>query len=452
MPLTRVESAAPPPWAPRSVVLGIVLWTAWFVSLGFAIDTSDDWNEVFLLVAALVLGIAAGGLLLSRLLAGWRLRLRVAHKRLEAMSTSDVLSWECDAAGHITHIGDRSLHHFGWTPEEMIGRNVAEIVHPQELDRLTTYLASGTGWTDQRWRCLHRDGSEKWFSGSAVPDLGRDGTIVGYVGSTLPLGRDALDQQRFTETAELVYARLEGGDITPVFQPILSVTTGRLIGAEGLTRFPGSDLPPDEWFNSAAEVGLGVELELEALRRLLSAAHDLPDDLYISVNVGPGTLVRPELMETLVSSGIPMRRIVLELTEHASIEEYGGILAAVAALRDRGVRLAVDDAGAGYASFRHILRLAPEVIKLDRSLVAGLHDDPALRALGAAVVMFALEMGSTVTAEGVETPEELRCAQALGIHAAQGYLFGNPVADWSTWSEWHARGAVYSVVAAVKAG
>ena len=146
-----------------------------------------------------------------------------------------------------------------------------------------------------------------------------------------------------------------------------------------------------------------------------------------------------------------LHRIVVELTEHASIEEYGAVLAAVADLRERGVRLAVDDAGAGYASFRHILRLAPEIIKLDRSLICGLHDDAALRALAAAVVMFALDMGSTVTAEGVETPEELRCAQGLGIHAAQGYLFGKPVADWSTWSEWHARGAVYSVAAAVKA-
>jgi EAL domain-containing protein (putative c-di-GMP-specific phosphodiesterase class I) len=164
--------------------------------------------------------------------------------------------------------------------------------------------------------------------------------------------------------------------------------------------------------------------------------------------VGPQTLLRSELLELVLTAGISSSRIVLEITEHASITEYDEVLAAVAALRALGVRLAVDDAGAGYASFRHILRLAPEIIKLDRSLIAGLHQDPALRALAAAVVTFALETSATVTAEGIETPEELRCAQDLGIHGAQGYLFGKPAADWSTWNEWHARGAVYSVTAA----
>jgi len=193
-----------------------------------------------------------------------------------------------------------------------------------------------------------------------------------------------------------------------------------------------------------------VELELEVLARSLDAAHQLPDDIYISVNAGPHTLVRPGLLELILSSGIPPYRVVLEITEHASISEYGDVLAAIATLRATGVRLAVDDAGAGYASFRHILRLSPEIIKLDRSLIAGLHDDPALRALASAVVTFGREMSSTITAEGIETLEELRCAQDLGIQAAQGYLFGKPTADWSTWGEWHAYGPLVSVGAMIQ--
>jgi EAL domain-containing protein (putative c-di-GMP-specific phosphodiesterase class I) len=168
----------------------------------------------------------------------------------------------------------------------------------------------------------------------------------------------------------------------------------------------------------------------------------------VSLNVGPAMLSRPGLFDALVESGIAPHRFVLEITEHSSISDYDDVLASLGALRTIGVRLAVDDAGAGYASFRHILRLGPEIIKLDRSLIAGLHDDPALRALASAVVAFGAEMGSTVTAEGIETPEELRCAQALGIHAAQGYLFGKPTADWSTWTEWHRHGPLYSIAAA----
>ena len=116
-----------------------------------------------------------------------------------------------------------------------------------------------------------------------------------------------------------------------------------------------------------------------------------------------------------------------------------------------GVRLAVDDAGAGFASFRHILRLCPEYIKLDRTLIENIAEDPARRALAAAVVLFALEMGSAVVAEGVETLAELRTAQTLGIDAAQGFLLGRPTDDWNTWAEWHSHGPLYRLPVVVGA-
>jgi len=449
MPTIRAaDPRASGPWSRTSAVVTGVLLGAWLLVLAYAIVVSDDLSEILLDTLVLLLGLLAAASASANRLRVVRHLLHRAERRLEVMGGSDRLEWECDLEGKVTYVGEQALEHFGYRPEELLGRDASVLIHPQELERLGTLLAEGTGWTDERWRCVHRDGSERWITGSALPNVSPDGTVVGFVGSSRLLGKDALDEQRLSEIAREVYARLEPGGILPVFQPILSVATGRLIGAEGLSRFQGSDRYPDQWFNDAAEVGLGVELELAALRGLLAAAHDLPEDLYISLNVGPHTLLRAELLEALLTSGIPGSRIVLEVTEHASINEYDDVLASVAALRSVGVRLAVDDAGAGYASFRHILRLVPEIIKLDRSLIAGLHEDAALRALASAVVTFGREMGATVTAEGVETPEELRCAQGLGIHAAQGDLFGKPVADWSTWNEWHERGAVYSVVAA----
>jgi PAS domain S-box-containing protein len=450
MPTTHEARRAVPAgsWSRRQPLLSGGLFVLWCIVLLYAAIAADDFHEVLLDVVALGLGLLVAATTVGRSLQLARRRMQTAERRLEALSTSDVLTWECDAAGRAVFFSERATDYFGWSPEELVGTDVGGLLHPQEVERLAALMAEGRGWSDERWRCLHRDGSEHWFVGSAVPNVTPDGRVVGFVGSARPLGKDALDEQRLSEIANRVYERLHSGEIQPVFQPILSVSTGRLIGAEGLSRFPGSDRYPDQWFNDAAEVGLGVELELEALRRLLSASRQLPEDLYVSLNVSPHTLLRAELLELLVTAGIPTRRIVLEITEHASITEYDEVLAAVAALRAVGVRLAVDDAGAGYSSFRHILRLAPEIIKLDRSLIAGLHVDPALRALASAVVTFGLEMSATVTAEGIETPEELRCAQDLGIHSAQGYLFGKPVADWSTWREWHARGAVYSVAAA----
>ena len=438
--------------AKRAVDVGLVaqgaLAATFLLVALYSLWVSDDPQEIVLDVVLLGLGLALAASLSTRRLQVWRHKLGHAERHLAVMAGSDVLSWECDMNGHIANVGPQAYDHFGYAPEEMLGLDARQLVHPQEYDRLASYLAAGTGWWHERWRCVCKDGTERWFTGSAVPSVAADGTLLGFIGSTQPLGRDALDEQRMSEIASRVYNRLGGDGILPVFQPILSVETGRMIGAEALSRFPGSDRTPDLWFAEASEVGLGVELELAALRRSLGAAHTLPDDVYVSLNVGPQTLVRPELAELLLSTGIPPYRLVLEITEHTSIGDYTEVLEALGSLRAAGVRLAVDDAGAGYASFRHILRLAPEIIKLDRSLIAGLHDDPALRALASAVVAFGREMGSSVTAEGIETPEELRCAQSLGIHAAQGYLFGRPTSDWTTWNEWHEHGPLYSVASA----
>jgi EAL domain-containing protein (putative c-di-GMP-specific phosphodiesterase class I) len=125
------------------------------------------------------------------------------------------------------------------------------------------------------------------------------------------------------------------------------------------------------------------------------------------------------------------------VTEHASVSDYTKLTRPRQRLRDLGVRLAIDDAGAGYASLRHIVNLAPDIIKIDRALIADLNSDRARRALVTAVVAYAMEIGTTmVVGEGVETPDELDALKNLGADAGQGYLFGTPSTSREDWIAW----------------
>jgi EAL domain-containing protein (putative c-di-GMP-specific phosphodiesterase class I) len=284
----------------------------------------------------------------------------------------------------------------------------------------------------------------------AAVSLGAFAAGVAWVAAEVgirPL-RDRFDVRRRAQTSAQINDLLVRANLRIVFQPIISTETGCLVGAEALSRFEAFNPadppdPPDAVFARAAEVGLGVELELLAVRVALLAAEALPGDLYISVNVSPAAVLAPELTDALLASRVPLRRVVLEITEHVSVADYKTLTTRIEELRALGVRLAVDDAGAGFASFRHILRLSPEYIKLDRTLIENISEDPARRALAAAVVLFALEMGSAVVAEGVETLAELRMTQTLGIDSAQGFLLGRPTDDWGTWAEWHSNGPLY---------
>ena len=426
--------------ARRRPVLLPIISLALAAAVLYALRVSDDPVEVFVDLLLALLGLLAAGLASYERLRASRLLAGRAERHLDVMRTADVLPWECDAVGNVTFVGERITEHFGYKPAEALRLNLRDVVHPQEHDRLAMLTADGAGWTQATWRCLREDGSERWMSSTAMPNRAADGTLLGFTGATYPLDGDALEQQRLSDLANDIRARLDSHDVQAVFQPILSVATGYLIGAEALSRFPGSERNPEQWFTGATEVGLGVELEMLTLRRSLVAAQQLPEDIYLSLNVSPQTLLRPELLELLLNSGLSPDRLVVEVTEHASIVNYDQVLDVLGELRTNGVRLAVDDAGAGYASFRHILRLAPEIIKLDRSLIAGIHDDPALRALASAVVTFGADMKATITAEGIETSEELRCAQSLGIHAAQGYLFGRPTAECASWHERYTLG------------
>lgn len=227
------------------------------------------------------------------------------------------------------------------------------------------------------------------------------------------------------EKAKRIQAVLDSGDFSPVYQPIFRIADRTVVGYEALTRFQCEPLrSPDQWFAEAAEVGMGYQLECAAGRKALAGLPYLPKDTYLSLNVSPHTILNCEDPDLLV--GLAPQRLVLEVTEHSTIEDYAEIASVLAPLRKRGLRLAVDDAGAGYASFRHILQLKPDIIKLDRSLISGLNENQDQLALAAALVSFAEKTGIKVVAEGVETPEELKALQALNVNKAQGYLLGRP--------------------------
>ncbi|MEV6302965.1 EAL domain-containing protein [Actinoplanes sp. NPDC051861] len=240
------------------------------------------------------------------------------------------------------------------------------------------------------------------------------------------------DRRGHSARQEMLRKRISGllrddAGVEVVFQPIVDITGRRLAGVEALSRFPGEPYrPPNVWFDEAWEAGLGPELELRAVAAAFERLPELPDSAYLSVNVAPGTMLDPRFLALLDGLGHHASRIVVELTEHAVVDDYTAITGVVEQLRSRGARLAVDDAGAGYATMQHILRLRPDIIKLDRAIVDRADQDPARRALMAAMAAFAASLDTTVIAEGVETAEEVEVLLETGVRLAQGYFFGRP--------------------------
>ena len=222
-----------------------------------------------------------------------------------------------------------------------------------------------------------------------------------------------------------IQTTLDTGAHLTLCQPIVDLASGRLVGAEALTRFPTPPpMAPDAWFADAHAAGLGVTLELAVVATALRELEALPDDCYLAVNVGPEAATSLRLAELV--DGVDGSRLVLELTEHDAVRDYDDLRRAFRALRRRGVRLAIDDTGTGISGLAHILELAPDIIKLDRVLTRGIDVDPVRRALAAAIVGFAAETGASLVAEGIETVDELDTVRDLGIPAGQGFLLGRP--------------------------
>jgi EAL domain-containing protein (putative c-di-GMP-specific phosphodiesterase class I) len=243
----------------------------------------------------------------------------------------------------------------------------------------------------------------------------------------LRLDEELVVTRRKQQEAREILQALESGAPRMLFQPIYSLANDSFTGVESLSRFDVEPFrPPDAWFKAAHDVGVGLDLELRAIENSLTALARLPLEVSLSVNTSPDLVVSGRLGPVL--DGIELSRLVLEITEHASVLDYGALLSALAPLRARGARLAIDDAGAGYASMRHILNLRADVIKLDMSLTRDIDKDPGRRALAKGLIAFAHEIHSTITAEGVETAAELATLRALGADKVQGYFLSKPKA------------------------
>lgn len=226
--------------------------------------------------------------------------------------------------------------------------------------------------------------------------------------------------RRLTSRTEAVLA---SGGPEVVYQPIVEVNRRVVAGYEALSRF-ADGTPPDRWFADAARVGLGLDLELAAVANALGGLAALPPGSYLSVNASPETLRDHRLVELIAAS--EPERVVVELTEHVPLADYAPFRHVAAVLREMGSRLAIDDAGAGYSSLRHIVDLHPDCIKIDRSIVRGVHLEPARRSLLVALVSFAQDLGATLVAEGVEEAGEEEVLRQWGLRFAQGWYYGHP--------------------------
>jgi EAL domain-containing protein (putative c-di-GMP-specific phosphodiesterase class I)/AmiR/NasT family two-component response regulator len=210
------------------------------------------------------------------------------------------------------------------------------------------------------------------------------------------------------------------------YQPIVDIASGATVGVEALARFTSDPpRPPNEWFAEAAAIGRGVDLELLAIEVAIGQIAGLPSGMMLSVNASPATVCSERLAELVQPWA---GQVVIELTEHDRVDDYDALLRALAHLRGFGLRLAVDDTGAGYASLQHILRLGADILKLDIALTQGIDSDPVRRSLASALVTFSRDIGAQLVAEGVENAAELRTLQSLGVTWAQGYHLGRPAA------------------------
>lgn len=396
---------------------------------------ADAWAWPYVLSGALALALPplATALWWQRRAARSSGRLCQLAARWELVQCSGQ-DWfvELDADGTLTRVGAAAAALLGKEPAELAGQNLLCLLDPDDRDRIRALLhrsAEGkSGWDGAGVRLLAGDQAGVCVNCSAVARLDGHARVVGFTASLRRLD----DEEAIQAARGLVRTRIEAviaeRAVGIVVQPIFSLETGRVVGVEALSRFAAdAGYGPDRWFADAHDVGLGVELEILAVQRALDQAASLPPDCYVSVNVSPATLSSPALRAAVTAGPIDAGRIVLELTEHVSVQDYDALSDSLAQLRALGLRLAIDDAGAGFASFRHILRLRPDLIKIDQAIIRGIDREPAHRALAAALVMFVLEVGSTtIVAEGVETQDELRTVAALGIDAGQGYLLGRP--------------------------
>jgi EAL domain-containing protein (putative c-di-GMP-specific phosphodiesterase class I) len=246
--------------------------------------------------------------------------------------------------------------------------------------------------------------------------------------SVQPLSAPVLTEPASADWATLLAGVVaEPTTVNSAYQPIVDLGRGQATGYELLSRFPTTSLSdgPEAWFAAARKHGVAAEIESEILRRALNSLADLPDNTFLSVNVSPEVAMSP-LLAAVAAEYESLDHLVVEITEHESVADYGGLARVLEPLRERGAQVAVDDVGAGYASMRHVMEMRPDFVKIDRGLVANLDRDPAKLAIIESLASFASRIDAGVIAEGVERLEEVDTLVRLGIPLAQGFVFARP--------------------------
>jgi EAL domain-containing protein (putative c-di-GMP-specific phosphodiesterase class I) len=261
-----------------------------------------------------------------------------------------------------------------------------------------------------------------------------DDRDVRFLATLANLLVDHLDESRDLESVRGRMQRvIDTEQITIAVQPVVSLRDGSCLGIEALSRFSATN--PSDAFTAADAVGLGLELERLAVRKAWPLLDRLGDGQFLTVNLSPSSTVVLS-RRAMEYDDLPLSKLVVEITEHSIITGYSTLREVLGPLRKAGLRVAVDDAGAGYASLRHVVELRPDFIKIDRDLVHGLADDHARRVAVSAFVLLALDLNAMVIAEGLERPRDLAALCDLGVDAAQGYLLGRPSAQESDVDAW----------------
>lgn len=308
-------------------------------------------------------------------------------------------------------------------------------------------LAVSDAQADPRTKDLRVTGSQGIGCYAGVPVQFSDGRVYGTLCTLSKQGKqiDEADLRilrllvdLIKEPLEMLEAReqsvitkrssiqriLAGDELQIALQPIVDLRTGKPAGYEALSRFASDSPRPDMVFADAHSVGLGTELELFAIEKALRLFQSVASDKYISVNLSPATADEARFQDLIAT--VPAERLVLEVTEHSAVDNYTMLNAALSHPRSRGARLAVDDVGAGFASLSHILKLSPDILKLDRGLTMNVDTDLSEQALVGAMVGFAGRINAIALAEGTETTQAADALRVLGVNYGQGYLFGRP--------------------------
>jgi PAS domain S-box-containing protein len=374
---------------------------------------------------------------------------RALHQQAQAMATTEALSsdwlWTADAEYRLTYCSDAVRSMLGYEPSELLGRTCEHLVMPEVLPEVEALVERnlqerGTpvpdGPLELPWR--HADGHPVIVQGSTSAIYDEKGAVVGYRGTRRLLTDAMVAQRSVAAAAGRVTRVLSDRAVDIALQPIIDLTTGRLSGVEALARFRDGR-PADVWFREAAEAGMALDLDRLTFLAALDLLPMLPETCLLSINATPELLIDDAFRQRLLAPDLPGERLIVEITEHVRISSYDDIANSLAPLRERGIRLAVDDTGAGFASLSHVLQLRPDIIKIDRSLVSNVTSDAARRSVITSLVLLALDLGASVTAEGVETPSELETLATMGADHVQGYLLARPTTDRARWARWWDR-------------